>query len=366
MNRAWAPSALALEETLRNALADLGGTELARAAEADPAARVERLKPVLDSIGVLELDAFGGEDEASAAALAVRACGAIVAPWPLARVLSMPSELRTRAEAMYLVGGEITRLDHADLFEQAVALSLDGQRKVRHIRPCGGLQQAPLDPFGATVRLEEHGDGVPDVPDRAVLMSFVLDAFWVAGALVTVTRAAGEYARTRRQFGRPIGAFGEIKWRLADMVVATDGLDELAAYTWSRVRHDAATLADALALRFAMLESADVVLKNGHQVFGAIGLCEEHDLAVIDRHLASVLLRPAGSGETGEMLLHAVNRYGFDAIFPVAPRTYDSGPDTSRRSGGWELPSAAVVVEHPHSTAVGGDERGGGFEMSSS
>jgi hypothetical protein len=54
-----------------------------------------------------------------------------------------------------------------------------------------------------------------------------------------------------------------------------------------------------------------------------MGLCEEHDLAVIDRHLQPVLRRPVGRLGTTTLLAEHVRRDGFDALFPVPaiPRT---------------------------------------------
>jgi acyl-CoA dehydrogenase len=48
-----------------------------------------------------------------------------------------------------------------------------------------------------------------------------------------------------------------------------------------------------------------------------MGLCEEHDLAVIDRHLQCVLHRPTGRIASTELLAQAISREGFDSIYPV-------------------------------------------------
>ena len=225
--------------------------------------------------------------------------------------------MRREFDGLYVTDGNVSHLEHADLFDHAVAVPFSGDG-ARVIAPLGRPSGAPLDPFRIAVALE--GMAPRPVPAGAVFMSAVLDAAWVSGALAAVTRMAADYASTRRQFGQVIASFGEIRWRLADMAVAADGLDGIVAYTWYLLRKESATLADALALRLAMQDAADVVLRNGHQVFGAIGLCEEHDLAVVDRHLTPTLLRPAGSQRTAEALLQAINQDGFDAIFPVAVR----------------------------------------------
>lgn len=319
MRHQWPATAVELQSSVRALLHGLGGIDLTREVESQPALRGERLLPALDRTGVLDLDPLGDEEESAAAALAVHACGEVVAPLPVTRMLSVPAPERDRLSALYVVDGQTDVLDHADLFDgRGVTATLDAGATPQAVRAVGQRRHAPLDPFGVPVRLEGPVD--VDLPERALQMSFVLDAFWVAGALATVVQQTAEYTTTRRQFGRPIGVFGEIKWRLADMAVAHDGLEALAAYTWFLVQRGRATLADVLAVRVGTIEAADTVVKNGHQVFGAVGLCEEHDLTVIDRHLTPVLLRPTSAGRTAVLLLDAVNRLGFDGTYPVPPR----------------------------------------------
>ncbi|MFC0529996.1 acyl-CoA dehydrogenase family protein [Phytohabitans kaempferiae] len=317
MKRAWPDEAVDLQRTVRGVLADLGGVELARSAEEKLQVRSEVVAPALAGVGVLDLDPFGAEEESAAAALAVRACGEVVAPWPLARALSVPGELRGEVDACYVVDGTVTHLEHADLFRRAVAVRLGGEPE-SHALTVSGPRRAPLDPFGMAVTLGPPASG--RLPERAALMSFVLDGFWVAGALAAATGHAARYATTRRQFGKAIGRFGEIRWRLADMAVAADGAEELATYTWFLVRRGRATGSDALALRVGMQEAAVTVLRNAHQVLGAVGLCEEHDLAVIDRHLTPTLLRPTPLTRSASLLLDAVNQHGFTGTFDVPPR----------------------------------------------
>ncbi len=147
----------------------------------------------------------------------------------------------------------------------------------------------------------------------------VLDAFWVAGAVTSAVRHATQHARDRSQFGTPIGSFGEIRWRIADSVLARDGLDELAMYTWWLLRQGLATDADVFALRLKTLEASACVLSHSHQVLAAMGLCEEHDLTVIDRHLQPVLNRPAGRLESTGLLARAIRADGFEGTYDVRP-----------------------------------------------
>ncbi|MGH1561593.1 acyl-CoA dehydrogenase family protein [Mumia sp. DW29H23] len=316
MRRVWASEAVDLQHAVRSSLAGIGGVELARSAEEKAGLRAERVRPALESLGVLDLDPLGDEVESSAAVLAAHACGEVVAPYPVTRVLAVPADLRADLDALYLAGPDAEVLEHADLFEHAAVADLRDGRLCR-IVDASARRHAPLDPFGATVELDDRvTDAV--VPATALHMSHVLDAFWVAGALQTAATDAARYATQRHQFGKPIGTFGEIRWRLADMAVAVDGLDEMATFTWFMVVRGRATAADALALRLAMLEAADTVLSNAHQVFGAIGLCEEHDLTVVDRHLTPMLVRPCGRGRTAALLVEAIDRFGFSGTFDVA------------------------------------------------
>ncbi|MFC1402765.1 MULTISPECIES: acyl-CoA dehydrogenase family protein [Streptacidiphilus] len=315
MRREWPKSARAYAETVSDVLGSLGGVEAARRAEVEPTHRAETVRPRLDAIGALALDPWGDEEESAAAALAVREAGRVVLPWPLVHVLAVPPSARADCGGVHLVLGECTALDHADVLPDAIAVDLRDQRvfSVTVER----RRQAPLDPFGCEVRLVDTGLG-PPVTDASA-MHLLLDAFWVGGALAGAADLALRHARERRQFGVPIGRFGEIRWRIADLVLARDSLDELARYTWWLLRVGRAGPADLLALRLQMLESARTVLANAHQILGAMGLCEEHDLAVIDRHLQPTLRRPVGRLGTTTLLADRIRRDGFDALFPVPP-----------------------------------------------
>ncbi|GGM40945.1 acyl-CoA dehydrogenase family protein [Dactylosporangium sucinum] len=313
MRRDWPATAVDYQSTVTKALLGLGGVDLARSCEADPGRRAGVVRPALDQLGLLDLDPWGDEEESAAVVLGVRAAGAVVLPWPVVHTLAVPPDSRPVVDGLFLTAGPAARLDHADLFTSAVAASLVTDTVFR-VSP-GSPRPAPLDPFASSVTLDHVAASI-DVRSSTA-MHLVLDAFWVTGALSTAASLAVSHARDREQFGRPIGKFGEIRWRLADTLVAVDGLAELALHAWWLLRHDAAGTADLLALRLQMLESAEVVLSNAHQILGAMGLCDEHDVSVIDRHLQPVLHRPSGLLATTDLLAQAVAADGFAATYPV-------------------------------------------------
>lgn len=139
---------------------------------------------------------------------------------------------------------------------------------------------------GATV----GGERVLDVSTGAVrdLALVVLSAEAVGGARWCLD-AAAEHARTREQFGRPIGQFQGVKHRLANMLVT---VEQGVAATWdaavvleaeggstSGEETDQGSLAVQLAAALALdgyVESA----KGAIQVLGGMGFTWEHDAHV--------------------------------------------------------------------------------------
>jgi acyl-CoA dehydrogenase len=312
MNRDWPGDALAFEESVTASLRARGGIELARACEADPARRDSDLRPLIESLGFAEIDFRAGEIEAAAAALGGKAAGQVVLPWPLVAQLTGAAN---GPGAVYLVDGAPRRATHLDLVGDAVAVDL-GDGSCRALEALGPVERMPLDPFGVRCQV---GAAV-DCPADAIAGHVVLSAFYVLGALETAITLAADYSVERQQFGRAISTFGGVQWRLADLSGARAALSELAAFTLSRLIDGTVTMADVWGLRLTMIESAESVLADAHQVLGAIGLCEEHDVTVIDRHLQGVLRRPFGRAATNAALAERVAAEGFDLLYPVAPR----------------------------------------------
>lgn len=323
MNQRWPDEALAFAESVDSALQRLGGVDFARRAEADPQIRGRELGPVMTRLGFPDIDVFGDSASAVAAAAGVRAAGAVVAPWPLAVQLAAPRG----ADGAYISRGPCRRLEHLDLFDAAIAIDLT-TRELHPVTASAPVRPMPLDPFGVDVGWDGGGPSVaaPTEAQRSLDANVVLTAFYVLGALEAATQMAGSYAVEREQFGQTIAKFGAIQWRLSDVALAKDGLTELASYTLWRFSEEMASPADILALRLGMLEASLSVLTNTHQIFGAIGLCEEHDLAVIDRHLQALLRRPGGVASTTRLLGAEIAAHGFDALFPVHPL---ASPDSS-------------------------------------
>ena len=124
---------------------------------------------------------------------------------------------------------------------------------------------------------------------------FAVEAAAVAG---WCTATAAEYARTRRQFGRPIGAFQAVKHLCAGLLCRAE---RAAAVAWDAARAAgdapgelplAAAAAAAIALDAAVDNAKDCI-----QVLGGIGFTWEHDAHLYLRR--ALALRQLLSGSAG-------------------------------------------------------------------
>ncbi len=131
------------------------------------------------------------------------------------------------------------------------------------------LTQAPAEALTA---------GSPDDVERVLDVARVLLAAEMLGGAEACLQLAVEYARSRRQFGRPIGSFQAVKHACAEMMIEIDA-------TRAAVMFAAMTAADAhelqIAAPLAKAQAADTfVLCAGSaiQIHGGIAFTWEHDL----------------------------------------------------------------------------------------
>jgi alkylation response protein AidB-like acyl-CoA dehydrogenase len=105
----------------------------------------------------------------------------------------------------------------------------------------------------------------------------------LAAELVGVAQRAMEmavaYAKERKQFGRPIGAYQAVGHRCAQMLLETEGARSLVYYSaWAADNEpETASLASSMAKAYAS-DAAWRVSASSLQVHGGIGFTWEHDL----------------------------------------------------------------------------------------
>ncbi len=117
----------------------------------------------------------------------------------------------------------------------------------------------------------------------------VLKACEVFGVCERVVEMACEYAKTREQFGVPIGGFQAIQHKLADMYAQTEALGALCRFAAWAVEN--APEQRGLTARAAALQAAAVgpqVCETALQCHGGIGFTWEYDLHLYLRRVKSI------------------------------------------------------------------------------
>lgn len=127
-----------------------------------------------------------------------------------------------------------------------------------------------------------HGDAWL-ILEKALQRAAIASCASMVGSAQRVLEFTTEYAKTRVQFGRPIGTFQAVSHRCADMAVDTEGA-RYATYeaAWSLSKgHDAAI--DVSTAKAFVSDAVRDVMLNGHQAHGAIGFSEEHPMPLYSR-----------------------------------------------------------------------------------
>ncbi len=290
-------------EVAGRAFAAAGGVDLARRAEADPAVRSGEVAPLLDRLGVAEVDARDDPDSAEAAAALCRAAGRVVLPYPVVSLV-----LGRLALGADLAGAVM--VDHGDLFDDWRMASLDGTGAAG--ASDGTRLGTRLGPFVGSL---SAGNRVP-VTTAEVALHLTLTAFVIAGGLSAAVELATSHVVDRVQFDKPLSSFQAVQFQLADAHVAVASVDELVQFSlWRCLVAPEVALTDALAARLAALDAARTVLRTCQQLHGAAGVCDEYDVSVIARHVQPALRLPFGAETTASHLVDAVAQHGFDGLF---------------------------------------------------
>lgn len=307
MNPVLPDEATEFGATATKAFAALGGVDAARRAEEASDRRSDEAARALQALGIDELDPRSDPDSLAAAAALCDAAGRVALPYPVAAAL-----LRDPAGVPFaVVPADRCRVDHGHLFECWRVATVAGAASTAV--PKGPPLASRLGPF--VTDLVAEGDAGTAGLD--VALHLTLSAFGVLGTTERAIELAVEHVTTRVQFGKPISAFQAVQFQLADASVAAAGLRELAHFTlWRLTAAPDDALTDALALRVHALDVARAVLRTCQQLHGAAGVCDEYDVSVLARHVQPALRLPTSAERTCALLAEAIDRAGFDGLFP--------------------------------------------------
>jgi acyl-CoA dehydrogenase len=143
----------------------------------------------------------------------------------------------------------------------------------------------------------------------------------VCGAMGRVLELVLTHAKEREQFGRPIGRFQAVQHLVADIAMeaslaraATDmAVARAAATSWQ----DPGMLFSVGVAKSCVGHAASVVVRNSHQVLGAIGTTLEHELHILTK---PILVRRSEYGsvqEWDETLAELAVSAGRERLWPL-------------------------------------------------
>lgn len=281
-----------------------GGDRLVQDAEAKPAGRAALVEPVLAGLGAFELDPRTDPDGLEAAAALCRSAGYWALPYPVAERLAAPTGLDT--DGLVVVADNRPSAPLGGLQNRWAAVTLDGRRStvtgLGQTRPAfvTELELAPLDSEGA-------GD---------VALGLVLPSWTLLGILDRALELTIAHVGLRKQFGQTLSSFQGVQFQLTDAEVERSGVDILAKYAlWSIAAGRPEALDDALALRLAVLEAAEIVFRVCHQLHGAVGFCDETTLSWLSRYSQPLRRLPFGLSATRDQLTRHVGRRGLAGLY---------------------------------------------------
>ncbi|WP_328398182.1 acyl-CoA dehydrogenase family protein [Nocardia sp. NBC_00416] len=290
------------------ALRAAGGDELVQRAEQEPAGRQRLIEPVLAGLGAWELAPRRDPVELEAAAALCRGAGYWAAPYPVAERLARSDD--ADYDGLIVVSGPEPSGAVAGVDLHWATVAPDGARG--SATPLASEASTRESAFVTRLDIDPRdGDGGADLA-----LALTLPCWTLLGMLDRALELARSHVQVREQFGRPLAEFQGVQFQLTDAEVERRGVDLLARYAlWSIQTNRPEAVADALALRLAALEAADIVFRIAHQVHGAVGFCDETTLSWLSRYSLPLRRFPFGIARTEELLTDRIGRRGLAGLF---------------------------------------------------
>jgi alkylation response protein AidB-like acyl-CoA dehydrogenase len=177
-------------------------------------------------------------------------------------------------------GGEAKLVPDAHEAELIVLCSAEGvtvvERSAADVEPVTTMD---VTRRFARVRDSGGGEALEGEPGPAIGATLAAVSAELTGVAQRAMEMAVEYARDRKQFGRPIGAYQAVSHRCAQMLLETEGARSATYYAaWTAdAEPESLELACSMAKAYAS-DAAWRVCSSSLQVHGGIGFTWEHDL----------------------------------------------------------------------------------------
>ena len=198
-----------------------------------------------------------------------------------------------------------------------------------------------MGPSGPAFVTEFELSALDDPGAGDVALGLVLPCWTLLGMLDRALELTIAHVSLRKQFGQALSSFQGVQFQLTDAEVERSGVDILAKHAlWSIATDRPEALEDALALRMAAIEAAEVVFRVCHQLHGAVGFCDETTLSWLSRYSQPLRRLPFGLSATRDHLTRAAGRAWPLGTVLMTPTWRPSGPrcgpgaaSTSRPTG---------------------------------
>lgn len=273
-----------------------------------------------------EIASAGGGDLASLEDVGVVAyeLGRRIAPVPYIETSVLPACLLRASAPGSLRDELLARVGVGERFAAAVqgpgatgrcsfirGRRLQGSASLVRTGGSGSLLQVATDERGASFLCVVDLDGVPTRPRSSIARlpmidveyrdtspsaavplidttgalgaTFAVTAAWWAGATRALVDMTAAYAKERKQFGQPIGAFQAIQHRLADMVVDAEAARLVAFRACAAAAVERVAERDALEAWMIAGEAARRSAASAHQIFGGYGFTIDFDVHLFSR-----------------------------------------------------------------------------------
>ena len=162
-----------------------------------------------------------------------------------------------------------------------------------------GVDVAPADMLG------DAGAGW-DVLRPALALGALARCAEMIGAAARILDLAVEHAKTRVQSGRPIGSFQAIQHACADLLRGVESARPLALSAAWRVERGQPSDAEVAMAKSYTGDACLSVARKAHQIFGAIGYCEEHPLHRFHKRILAARLEYGDAVHHAETIARAI------------------------------------------------------------
>ena len=257
----------------------------------------------------------------------ISVCFALTEPGAGSDAASVQTSAR-RARGGYVVSGQKVFCSGFRVSDYVLTVTRTGTGARKHhgltllLIPAGspGLSASPLHmlghwPLGTSLlhfddvpvpeasRLGAEGEGWPLLMGVLEYERLCLSAARTGAAQAAVDEALG-YAKTREQFGKPIGSFQAVSHKLADMQMMVEVARMLVYRYAARLDAGAATARDAAILKLYVCEAYKQISDLGMQILGGYGYSMDCDM---QRHFRESRLGTIGAG-TSEIQRNIIAR----------------------------------------------------------